>query len=864
MKRIQQLLFFLTATLVTLTSCHKDSTEEYFAPRSVTVEIAVRPDAMIGLTRSTDEMAIRDVNLYLYAKKGAMVLHRYFVSRQFSFECPPGDYMLYLIANAREDLGELDETQLEDYAIHWQGSYEELPMTTCQELSITTGPGTTQSLSIEVTRQVAKVACNIAVASAVRDIHLESVQFCNLPQQAHPFSDGSPSDRAENYAKGPLTELSEAEAATCTLTGYMLENRQGEVPSISDQREKNPDHAPRYATFLMIRATRNGKVLAYRVYLGENNTTNFDVRPNTFHTLHITILGDNEVDTRVNSYTVSVHDDIEEEGFGGYCCQDSQRELIVTVDGANNDLLLECEVAVEEGDADALYVDRELVGDSQTLQLYRPNGSNNYGIDYAPQVYDASNNRLTYTVTVRDEYDFQQIFRFTHRYANMLGVYTSTTTMPDGNGKGLVTVDGELYSQPFTGASENLLVLCGGDGCMLRATAVAGYKFAGWYSDPAFTKRLSSAAEYHYVPTTHRGSIFARFQIDGHTPLDGNGTANCYIARALNTGYSFNARVKGNGKSTTGITASALNGTTARVIWESGTGFGSVVRYAIYDHGRIYFSTGTTHGNAVIGLFDDRDRCIWSWHIWAVDYEPFHTAQTYSTGAVFMDRNLGAESTATSDVVSKGLYFQRGRKDPFIYPKENRKTDNRMPATTWNLQGYEFEVHSHYTGNYPLSDYSIAWSLEHPTSFIGSAPNPAGSNPVYFSTWLVDYNPYLWGYPSGEKSIYDPCPPGWKVPSSSAWDKTVFKKASGITSWGWYMYYNGTATSFYPFNGYLEDSSGTLQYYVPTSWTRMWTSDPSSSGAQTAKSVDVLDSGIVQIATGNFQTHGHGIRCVKE
>lgn len=229
-----------------------------------------------------------------------------------------------------------------------------------------------------------------------------------------------------------------------------------------------------------------------------------------------------------------------------------------------------------------------------------------------------------------------------------------------------------------------------------------------------------------------------------------------------------------------------------------------------------------------------------------------------------MDRNLGAESTATSDVVSKGLYFQWGRKDPFIYPKENRKTDNRMPATTWNLQGYEFEVHSHYTGNYPLSDYSIAWSLEHPTSFIGSAPNPAGSDPVYFSTWLVDYSPYLWGYPSGKKTIYDPCPPGWKVPSSSAWDKTVFKKASGITSWGWYMYYNGTATSFYPFNGYLEDSSGTLQYYVPASWTRMWTSDPSSLEAQTAKSVDVLDSGVVQIATGNFQTHGHGIRCVKE
>lgn len=103
-----------------------------------------------------------------------------------------------------------------------------------------------------------------------------------------------------------------------------------------------------------------------------------------------------------------------------------------------------------------------------------------------------------------------------------------------------------------------------------------------------------------------------------------------------------------------------------------------------------------------------------------------------------MDRNLGAESTATSDVVSKGLYFQWGRKDPFIYPKENRKSDNKTPATTWNLQGYEFEVHSHYTGNYPLSDYSIAWSLEHPTSFIGSAPNlPAAIRFISLPGWLI-------------------------------------------------------------------------------------------------------------------------------
>lgn len=125
-------------------------------------------------------------------------------------------------------------------------------------------------------------------------------------------------------------------------------------------------------------------------------------------------------------------------------------------------------------------------------------------------------------------------------------------------------------------------VYASGDGCGRIQIRWLVFR-SGFYETPLVSCRVPLCSD------DPQGFYFARFQIDGHTPLDGNGTANCYIARALNTGYSFNARVKGNGKSTTGITASALNGTTARVIWESGTGFGSVVRYAIYDHGRIYF-----------------------------------------------------------------------------------------------------------------------------------------------------------------------------------------------------------------------------------------------------------------------------------
>ena len=83
---------------------------------------------------------------------------------------------------------------------------------------------------------------------------------------------------------------------------YMLTNRQGDVSSIASQDQKNPDKAPKYASYLCIRG-RSGenKVVDFVVYLGSNMTTNFDVLPNEAHTYNITILSDSETDTRITS-----------------------------------------------------------------------------------------------------------------------------------------------------------------------------------------------------------------------------------------------------------------------------------------------------------------------------------------------------------------------------------------------------------------------------------------------------------------------------------------------------------------------------------------------------------------------------------
>ena len=74
--------------------------------------------------------------------------------------------------------------------------------------------------------------------------------------------------------------------------------------------------------------------MAYYIYLGDNNTTDFNVRANVHYRLAISILGDSEVVTRVSSYTLNVYDSYAENAIGGYCTYDVMGELFVEVEGA--------------------------------------------------------------------------------------------------------------------------------------------------------------------------------------------------------------------------------------------------------------------------------------------------------------------------------------------------------------------------------------------------------------------------------------------------------------------------------------------------------------------------------------------------
>lgn len=420
------------------------------------------------------------------------------------FECLPGEYDLYVAANLGADLGERSAQQLLDCTIGRQEEYATLPMSAVMTVAIAPDKenNTVTLPPLSVRRTVAKIAYNIRVADKVPDLELRSVRLCSVPGRTTLFTPAStPSTSEKDFTDAPLVELPDAARRSCSGVQYLFENPQGTVPSITDQRDKNADNAPSCASYLMIRATRGSRILDYRIYLGENNTTDFNVGRNTSHTLDITISGDNEVDTRVHGYTLSVTDDFESNRIGDYCVLPFNASLYVNIERAEREPTLTGELELLTPTDGTFLVDYEECDPRYDLSLYYQQGSNYYELVYYPKVITEARARLAYEVRVRDSYGYESRCRFEHTLANTLSILLS-----DG---GTVSVTGALSSQNTDDGT--LRAACYEQGCTLTATADAGYRFAGWYADEGHSELLCATETYSYVPKTHTVSLYPLF-----------------------------------------------------------------------------------------------------------------------------------------------------------------------------------------------------------------------------------------------------------------------------------------------------------------------------------------------------------------
>lgn len=262
--------------------------------------------------------------------------------------------------------------------------------------------------------------------------------------------------------------------------------------------------------------------------------------------------------------------------------------------------------------------------------------------------------------------------------------------------------------------------------------------------------------------TTKVGGFVDNCHVVVDTDLSAGGRANCYIVPSSGW-FSFDAGYKGN--SDTAIEG----GAEAIVLWCSGVDtadkdLDSFISLSSYDpeSRRISFYATGTNGNVVIALRDKDGKILWSWHIWiCMDFDPDLTAQAYYNDAgVVMDRNLGALSLTYGNVSNFGLSYQWGRKDPF--PGSSARTSGKNSSakmiSSLLAPGYSWE-----TG-----------------SSIGSRDafesNPTVDFTSGYGAWSPDADE-LWS--AAAKSVYDPCPAGWRVCSGGP--DGVLAKALGVS-----------------------------------------------------------------------------------
>ena len=504
----------ILAAILFLWGCIAEDRTDCPKPRGTFVSLTVRPEKMSSVTRSVDETTIRDLNFYLYNADGGIILHRYQTSATLRFECLPGNYRMRIAANMGRDMGE--SPAWEDFTVKHSDNYDTLPMSYEGDVTITSSSSGILTLpTVEVQRCVSKISYNITVAPAVADIELRSIQLLSVPRSVSVFDmAAAPSDDSDDYMECPETELLGQQAVgDC----YLLPNMQGSVASITDQRQKNPDNAPANASYLLIRAVRGEKVLAYYIYLGGNNTSDFNVRANCHYRLNISILGDNEVDTRISSYAVNVHDTYEENAIGGYCIYNPSQMLAVEIDGSPAPLTLRGHIGVIQGDAGSFCLNGSPIGDGCELTLTEQPGPNVFSVNYKPEIYTAANSQVACTVTVGDDAGFAQSFDIGHRFANRLDVYIHPATAENGNGTAAVA--GALYDAETSSLTHDRVVLCHEKGCTLTAVPDVGYRFEGWYASSDYRTLLSTSASYAYVPTSPEAAIFPKFRTDAQ-PLE--------------------------------------------------------------------------------------------------------------------------------------------------------------------------------------------------------------------------------------------------------------------------------------------------------------------------------------------------------
>ena len=321
--------------------------------------------------------------------------------------------------------------------------------------------------------------------------------------------------------------------------------------------------------------------------------------------------------------------------------------------------------------------------------------------------------------------------------------------------------------------------------------------------------------------------------------LSATETANCYIVNDAATTFKFKADVKGNSNESIGTPVKADVLWTTQMSSSITPSKNSVIKDVRYFDGYVYFDTPATYvkGNTVIAARDVDDNILWSWHIWCpgisdvtTDVDDFSAK---SAGLQFMKHDLGE---VEGDFVP--LFYEWGRKDPFIRQGIGLSgVSKTWPATALSIVSGSSTVEN---------------SIAHPATFYRS------------TTWQTPQNDQLWK--DDEKTIYDPCPAGWRVQSAAGLRKVLtYANPSGS-----YFYYTDLSARIPGGSGAYWLGLGTLLGQYDGGIFKFWMAPGDSywvslCTGDNVYSLDRVDtSAQFRMSNISFSGSGHPVRCMSD
>ena len=232
-----------------------------------------------------------------------------------------------------------------------------------------------------------------------------------------------------------------------------------------------------------------------------------------------------------------------------------------------------------------------------------------------------------------------------------------------------------------------------------------------------------------------------------------------------------------------GNSGDAVDFDSANLIWQDKQNL--VTKLMKSDDEIVVWLADGVSGNALVGAYTGGE-LAWTYHVWVTSDNPAATLYEYTNGDgvkfSFMDRNVGALD-ASFDGDAYGLYYYWGNKNPYAGGL----------TTLYDIEGnaleYSIEETATICSENELDDIH-EYSLTRPMTMFFSNSNKTGNYEWLFihkdkAKWTEKAD--LWGAVSGNKSIYDPCPEGYKVPPFAALDG--FKAANATQE----KNYNGEA-----------------------------------------------------------------------